>query len=213
MLRSHAGAESGARNNQSLEGLAFTPDGSALWLGMEGPLHEDGPGSSLHSGALARFTKLGRDGQLLAQYAYPIDRIPVAPTGGKLRADSGVSEILSLDNDSLLTIERAGHEVEELVFKFSVRLYEARSDGASDVSQLPSLAQGGFRPMAKRLLLDLNAARLGEVDNVEAAAWGPCLSRHKASLLLASDDNFSTRQSNVFMLFEATGDAAAARCP
>lgn len=213
MLRSHADAESGARNNQSLEGLAFTPDSSALWLGMEGPLHDDGPGPGLQSGALARFTKLDRDGQPLAQYAYPIDRIPVEPTGGKRRADNGVSEILALGNDSLLVVERAGHEVDELVFKFSVRLYEARIDGASDVSQLRSLAQGGFRPMAKRLLLDLNAASPGEVDNFEAAAWGPCLSHHRASLLLASDDNFSTRQSNVFMLFEATGGAAAARCP
>jgi hypothetical protein len=213
MLQTHVGADSGARNNQSLESLAFSPDGSALWLGMEAPLREDGPSPSLQSGGLARLTKLDRDGRLLAQYAYPIDPIPLAPTGGRMRADNGVSEILSLSNDSLLVVERAGREVEELVFKFSVRLYETRTDGATNVSQMASLAHGGFKPMSKRLLLDMNAADWGEVGNVEAAAWGPCLDRHKASLLLASDDNFSSRQSNLFMLFQVTGSPASARCP
>jgi hypothetical protein len=212
MLRSSFTAESGARNNLSLEGLAFTADGAALWLGMEAPIYEDGPVANLQSGAMVRFTKIRRDGQLWAQYAYPIERIPVAPTGGKLRADNGVSEILALPNDKLLVVERAGHEVDELVFKFSVRLYEASTAGASDVSQWPSLAKGEFRPMNKRLLVDLNALGIGEVDNIEAAAWGPCLARHKASLLLASDDNFSPRQVNQFLLFEVTGGLAAQWC-
>ncbi len=33
----------GPRGNLNLEGLAFTPDGAALWLGLEAPLLQDGP--------------------------------------------------------------------------------------------------------------------------------------------------------------------------
>jgi hypothetical protein len=36
------------------EGLAFTPDGSALWVAMEGPLYEDGPVCTAQAGAYTR---------------------------------------------------------------------------------------------------------------------------------------------------------------
>lgn len=210
-LHIHRDVERGPRHNRSLEGIAFTPDGSALWLAMETPLYEDGPLPSMTAGALTRFTKVDRQGKVLAQFAYPLDPIPVAAVGGRQRADNGVSEILSIDDSTLLVVERAGHEVEEMVFKFSVRIYEANFAMATDVAALPSLAEASVVPMAKRLILDLNRSGLGEIDNIEAAAWGPRLRNGHRTLVIASDDNFSPRQMNQFMAFEVISPSPPAR--
>ena len=201
-LRTHPRAEVGARDNLSIEGLAFTPDASALWLAMEAPLYEDGPVPSLEKGAFARFTRLDRKGRVLGQYAYPVDRIPVAPTGGRKRADNGVSEILGTDDGTLLVVERSGREVDEGVFEYAIRLYEASVGDATDVSRTASLAGTGFVPMRKRLVLDLSTADVGDTDNIEGAAWGPRLPNGNATLLLVSDDNFHPRQANRFTAFE-----------
>jgi len=196
------GAEVGARSNLGIEGLAFTPDASSLWMAMEGPLYQDGPVATLEKGAFARFTRVDRQGQALGQYAYPLDPIPMPPTGGKKRADNGVSEILAVDGDSLLVVERSGREIDEHVFRFSVRIYEARFAAASNVAAVAALSGASFVPMNKRLVLDLDAAGIGHVDNIEAAAWGPRLPNGNRMLLLASDDNFHPGQISQFLAFE-----------
>jgi len=193
--------EIGARDNLSVEGLAFAPNGS-LWVSMEAPLYQDGPLPSVTNGAFVRFTHLDQRGTALAQYAYPLDPIPIAATGGKRRANNGVSEILALDDRTLLVVERSGYEIDELVFKFAVRIYEATVAEATDVLRTGSLARARFVPMSKRLMLDLNTAAIGEIDNIEAAAWGPQLADGNRSLLLISDDNFNPAQINQFLAFE-----------
>jgi len=207
-LRTHPEVEIGARDNLSVEGLAFTPDASALWIAMEAPLYEDGPVASLEAGAFARFTRLDRQGRVLGQYAYPIDRIPVAPTGGRKRADNGVSEILATDDGTLLVVERSGREVDEGTFQYAIRLYEASVGDATDVSGTASLVGAAFVPMHKRLVLDLLTAGVGDTDNIEGAAWGPRLPNGNATLLLVSDDNFHPRQANRFMAFEVQRQGA-----
>ena len=207
-LRTHTEAEIGARDNLSIEGLSFTPDASALWIAMEAPLYEDGPVASLESGALARFTRVDRQGRVLGQYAYPVDRIPVAPTGGRMRADNGVSEILATDDETLLVVERSGREVDEGTFQYAIRLYEASVDDATDISRTTSLIDTAFIPMRKRLVLDLFTAGIGDTDNIEGAAWGPRLPNGNATLLLVSDDNFHPRQANRFMAFEVQPQGA-----
>jgi hypothetical protein len=202
----------GPRHNLSLEGLAFTPDAQALWVAMEAPLFEDGPLPDAQHGALLRFSLLGRDDALLAQVAYPVDALPRAASGGARRADNGVSEILAIDRDRLLVVERCGHEVDTMVFRFAIRLYEADLAGAQDVSAVDSLLQPGLRPLRKRLLLDLSTlsdAGVGPIDNIEAAAWGPRLPNGHATLLLASDDNFSPGQRNQFIALEVIPPPAA----
>jgi hypothetical protein len=201
-LRSHPGTELGARDNLAIEGLAFTPDASSLWVAMEAPLYEDGPVPTQQQGGFARFTRLDRQGRVLGQYAYPLDAIPQPASGGRRRADNGVSEILSTDDGTLLVVERSGREVEEGVFQFAIRLYEASAAGATDVSRMASLQRAEFTAMRKRLVLDLSTAGLGDTDNIEAAAWGPRLPNGNATLLLVSDDNFHPRQASRFWAFE-----------
>lgn len=200
-LRVHPEAELGVRDNLAIEGLAFTPDASSLWVSMEAPLYEDGPVATLQQGGFARFTRLDRQGRVLGQYAYPVDPIPLPPSGGR-RADNGVSEILSTDAGMLLVVERSGREVEEGAFQFAIRLYEASAADATNVSLMPSLHGANFTPMRKRLVLDLSTAGIGDTDNIEGAAWGPKLPNGNATLLLVSDDNFHSKQANRFLLFE-----------
>ena len=194
----------GPRANRSFEGLAFVPDGSALWIAVEAPLLQDGPLPTRDTGALLRFTRLSRDGRA-RQYVYPLEPLPREGRGGKQRADNGVSEILAVDAGTLLVVERAGHEVDDDVFAFAVRLYIAEVADADDVAAWPTLAGRAPATMRKRLLLDLadaaSALGLGAIDNIEGAAWGPRLPDGRATLLLVSDDNFSPRQATQWLWF------------
>jgi hypothetical protein len=201
-LKAYPAQERGVRNNLAIEGLAFTPDGSALWVAMEGPLYEDGPVCTAQAGAYTRLLLLDRSGRLLREVAYPLDPLPVPPSGGQRRGDNGVSEILMLDDHRLLVIERSGHETADQVFEFAVRLYEADVRNATDIATMPGLPGQAFTPTSKRLLLDLRLAGSGAGTNVEAAAWGPRLANGHATLLLVSDNNFTPGLATQFMAFE-----------
>ncbi len=190
-----AQAQRGPRDNLSIEGLAYTPDGGALWMAMEAPLHEDGPLPDARHGALVRFVKLPIGGGPAVQFTYPVDAIPQPATGGRGRSDNGVSDILAWGEDQLLVVERSGRELADGAFAFDIRLYEAQPEQTTEPSGTP------LRPMHKRLLLNLASLGLPHIDNIEAAAWGPRLADGRATLLLVSDDNFSRSQINQFLLF------------
>jgi hypothetical protein len=211
-LQADLSRELGSRENLSVEALAFTPDAGELWIGMEGPLYQDGPLASRASGAFVRLTRVARDGVARGQYAYPVDAIAAAATGGQRRSDNGVSEMLVTGDGKLLVIERSGYEVADSAFKFHIRIYLASADGATDVLHVPALAGANFKPMSKRLLMDLNGSGI-EADNIEAASWGPKLPNGNATLLLAADDNFSPHQSNQFLVFEVIESKPGAATP
>ncbi|MFC7342556.1 esterase-like activity of phytase family protein [Saccharopolyspora griseoalba] len=181
---------SGPRNNLALEGLTFAAGGSLLVTAMEGPLLQDGDPPTTERGALSRLTVQDRAGEVLGQYAYPLDPVfAESPTGGS--GDNGVSAILADDRGRYLVAERAyvagvGN---------SIRVYEADLRGATDVEHVGSLVGSDVRPVRKRLLADLAEFDLGAVDNVEGMTWGPRLADGRRTLVLVSDDNFSESQT------------------
>jgi hypothetical protein len=168
---------------------------------MEGPLYQDGPAPTIDSGAFSRITQYDRSGNVLSQYAYPIDPIPEAPGPGKY-ADNGVTEILSVNDHKFLLIERAGVQGEDGSFKNYIRLYEIDINGASDISKINSLQESKFKPVKKRLILDLNTLGLSKLDNIEGISWGPKLANGNNSLVLVSDNNFNSSQVTQFLAFE-----------
>ena len=192
--------EAGPRDNLSFEGLSFSPDGRFLWLGMEAPLYQDGAVPNVQAGAWSRITQYARDGAMIAQYAYPVDPIPLAYPGRY--ADNGVSEILAVDTQRLLVIERAGVQDLQKVFHFHIRLYEMDVSHASDISQVTSLQQASFVPATKRLIFDFDQSGLQKVDNLEGIAWGPKLANGHDSLVLVSDNNFNASQVTQVLVFE-----------
>lgn len=192
--------KAGLRPNMTLEGLALSPDGNLL-LALEGPLIEDGPPPSPDHGALTRLTRLDRNGQMLAQWAYPLDPIPRQPDATPF--DNGVSEIAFLDDGRLLVLERAGLRRPDGSFTFDVRLYLADLATGDDIMSVPALAgRADVRPVTKRLLF-----ASGQLPGALPAynQEGMVLFRDPGTgrplLLLIADDNFTQDQRSRFLLF------------
>lgn len=201
MFHTEPDREWGPRNNLSFEGLSFAPDGRSLWLALESPLYQDGPIPTPQHGALSRITQLGRDGRILRQFAYPVDAIPAEPGPGKA-CDNGISEVLAVDGDVLLVLERAAVQGADGTYVNYIRLYETDARGATDTAAIPALAGASIVPARKRLVLDFSSLKLPLLDNLEGMSWGPRLPNGKASLLFISDDNFSATQTTQLLLFE-----------
>lgn len=191
----------GPRNNQSFEGLSFSPDGRTLWVSLEGPMYQDGPAPDPLNGAVNRITHFSRDGKVLGQYAYPLGAIPAAPGKGKY-ADNGISEILTIGATRILVMERAGVQGEDGKYTDYVRIYEIDTAGATDIQAIPTLKGASYQLVKKRLVLDVGQLKLPIVDNLEGMSFGPVLANGHASLVLISDDNFGKNQVTQLLLFE-----------
>ncbi|WP_082551335.1 esterase-like activity of phytase family protein [Pseudorhodoferax sp. Leaf265] len=200
----------GPRHNLGFEGLALTPDGRQAWLAMENALVQDGPEPTLQQpGGPCRFTLFDlASGRALAQRAYVPEAIPQAPKAPGLFADNGVSEILMLDAQRMLVLERAY----AMGVGNTLRLYRVDLASGDDTLALDSLVPGRFRPLAKTLVADLSAylgPGLSRLDNTESLAWGPLLPATaerpaQRTLVLLSDDNFNPGQVTQFVAFALT---------
>jgi hypothetical protein len=192
----------GARDNLAFEGLALNASGTQAWVAMENALQQDGAVPSLASGGgPCRFTLFDvATGTALRQIAYPADAIPAAPLIPGTYADNGVSEILLLDDDSLLVLERAymagrGN---------SVRLYRIDTRSASDTLALDALTTANHQPAVKQRVADFSdfaGAGLAHIDNLEGMCWGPRLPDGQRTLWVVSDDNFNPGQVTQIAVF------------
>ena len=199
-LREIGRRDRGPRDNQTLEGLALTPDGRHAWIAMEGALVQDQPphGTGAAPGP-CRITRIDLDsGQADRELAYLPEPEPFGLTLPHGVGDSGVAEILLRDAQRLWVLERAWSPATGV----SARLYEVDLQAAEDVLAMESLRPGRYRPAPKRLLLDLRQSGLTHIDNFEAMAWGPPLPGGRRSLLLCTDDNFNPLQITQFAAFE-----------
>ncbi|AYQ27382.1 MULTISPECIES: esterase-like activity of phytase family protein [unclassified Polaromonas] len=201
----------GPRGNLTLEGLALTPDGKTAWLAMENALREDGPVPTvLAPGGPCRFTQIDlATGKALRQIAYVPDAIPRAARPPTAHADNGVVEILMLDADRMLVLERAYMAGWGPDTGNSLRLYLVDTRQGSDTLATPVLQPGAYRAVDKTLMADFSAftgpgagPRLERLDNTEGMAWGPVLPNGNRSLVFISDDNFSSRQISQWLAFE-----------
>lgn len=196
------GEERGPRRNFGFEALTFTP--GAIAAMAEGPRYEDGDPPTVEHGAVNRLTLWSRAGEVRAQYAYPVDRLPEAPRPPDGTADSGVSEILSIDDHRYLALERTWLQG----VGYKVKLYEFDTRGASNVLNDDSLADGErgarYRPVSKRLVADLGRYA-APVQNLESMGWGPRLRTGECTLVVGSDDNFSDEEVTQFLAFGVRG--------
>ncbi|GAA4205210.1 esterase-like activity of phytase family protein [Streptosporangium oxazolinicum] len=193
------GTTSGPRRNLGFEGLTSTE--RTIAAVTEGPRYEDGAPPTVAQGAPARITVWDRDGRPRGQYAYPIDKLPAAPIPANGKSDSGVSEILAIDDNRHLALERSWIEG----VGYRAKLYEIDLRGATNVLARDSLATGRpYRPVSKRLVSDLSTVR-PPVQNLESLAWGPRLRGGECTLVIGSDDNFDSDEVTQFLAFAARG--------
>lgn len=193
-----AALTAGVRHNLAYEGIAFTPSGD-LWVGLENPAAQDGPIPTPDAGALTRLTLLDRFGAVLRQAAYRLDPIWKAAPGKN--SDTGLSEILWLDDQRLLVLERSGVQVEGTNYAFHCRLYLADLSRATDVSGLPSLTGADIRPAAKTLLADFDMVPGGPVGNLEGMSWAPKGRFGPRRIVFVTDNNFDPKWTSELLVF------------
>lgn len=196
------GAGRGVRQNLSFESAAVPPNGRFVFTGLEGALVQDGPPSTLAAGSPARLLRYQlQQGRLDRQWLYWTDPIAEPPVPAGSFAVSGLVDLLALNNEFLLAMERS-FSVGAPGTGNKVKLYRVSLPGADDVNGFDSLALllDGLRPAEKTLLFDLDALGL-PLDNVEGMTFGPDLPDGRRSLVLVSDNNFSPAQFTQFLLF------------
>ena len=180
----------GVRSNLGFESLALTPDARYLFAGLENALVQDGPEAGVGAGSPARILRFDRrDGERREEFVYPVGPVAPAPIDEKAFRVNGLVDLVPLDGERLLALERgyvegAGN---------TARLYAVALAGATDVAAVDALAGASYAPVRKSLLLDL--AELGvPMENFEGMAFGPELPDGRGTLVVVSDDNFNPQQ-------------------
>ncbi|MEL6521584.1 MAG: phytase [Pseudomonadota bacterium] len=202
----------GVRNNLGFESLTITPDQTTLYIATESALVQDGERADLETGSAARIVKYDvATGEAVAEFIYEVDPIATEPDPVDGFADSGLVELLAIDNQgTLLALERSfsvGAEGEDR--GYTGKLYLVRTLGATNVidaeSFETSIEDGELEINVdeiaqKELLVDLGDLGI-VVDNIEGMTLGPVLEDGRQSLLIVSDDNFSAfgPQANQFL--------------
>lgn len=191
--------EKGCFDNRGLEGLAVTPSEATVWASYQSSLLQDGELDGQRCrGDLVRWIAFNAEGQCIREAAYPLDN-----------RKSGISEILAVDEDRLLVLERDYMGGSEAITK---RIFLADLRGSSDVSSVEALpsdkdrlvgSDSSVRLVQKQLLIDLIdwQAELGDAataEKPEGLAWGKPLPDGRRTLWICWDNDFETsRQSYV----------------
>jgi hypothetical protein len=178
----------GTHANLGFEGLSLSGDGATLYAVSENALAQDGPKATLEAGSPSRILTFdAMTGKAGAEYVYETGPIFAKATQEPNYNDNGVSDLLALDDGSLLVVERSfgsgiGNEI---------NLYKVEIGAATDVSGVVSLAGQTFTPVSKTPFARLGEGDFGlDIDNVEAVAIGPEIDGAK-TLIIASDNNFN----------------------
>lgn len=191
----------GLRDNGAFESLAFEND-SVLWFANELPLIEDGEVPQFKkTNSPVRLTKMNiNTNKVLAQFAYMIEPVQAQPTEENGFNINSVVELLSLDTNHLLVMERSYIlGVGNYVKIFKVDLAEA-----TDITLNKSLLEEQYIPVAKQLVIDFS--EYGEkIDNVEGMAFGKPFADGRKSLFCISDNNFNDSQQTQLWLFAIEG--------
>jgi 3-phytase len=197
-----AGGTRGVRQNLGFESAGVPPNGRFLYSATEGALVQDGPAASTTTRSPARLLRYNlQTGTLDRQWLYwtePVAEAPVPPTNFSV---NGVVEVLPLNNEHLLTMERS-FSVGAPDTGNTIKLFSVKVAGATNVNGADSLAGrlDSIRPVQKTLLLDLDTLGI-PLDNVEGMTLGPKLPDGRQSLVLVSDNNFAAAQFTQFLLF------------
>ncbi|HEU4577170.1 MAG TPA: esterase-like activity of phytase family protein [Polyangiaceae bacterium] len=194
----------GTRDNGAFEGLSVSPSGRWLSAITETALQQDGPDASFEQGTIVRLLRwdLAQPGPP-EQFRYAAEPVP-RPAGGvaDLEGGNGVSELLSLDDQRLLVLERAYVAPPHVHGVNTIRIFEVTLPSAR-----PAAVTDAIPLLPKRLVLDLDEIlpqlQPGQqtLDNLEGMAFGPRLPSGERTLLLVSDDNFNPAQRTTFLAF------------
>lgn len=195
------GRERGVRLNLGLEAVSALPSGVVV-AGIENALVQDGPEAGVGVPSPARILRWNADGGR-QEFVYWTDPVIDAPESTELFHTNGLVELLALDADRLLALERsytAG-------FPNGIRLYLVDLSRAIDVAGQAAVDPAAVVPAEKELLANLSDLGFA-LDNLEGLSWGPDLPDGRRTLLAVSDDNFDPMQQRTHLLVFAVGDTS-----
>lgn len=132
------------------------------------------------------------------EYRYDLD----------LEKDNGLVELLAIDTNRLLALERGYDHVKQ---EASGKLYLVELTADSLIRSDTSLDENTLIPgLKKTLILDLSkmvkefAPGFRVLDNYEGLSWGPTMPNGNPTLIFVSDNNFSDKQRSSFLTFEVS---------
>jgi len=212
----------GVLDNLGFESLTISPDGKTVTYATEGGLVQDGGRATLDTPAFARIVQAdAATGEAIAEFVYAVDPIAVAPVPADAFADSGLTELIALDNTgTYLALERSFTLPEDATLDergYTGKIYLVETQGATNVIGIDALPleedDGEIEALVdelavKTLIADLGADFGIEPDNIESLAIGPRTSEDTIQLIVGSDDNFSAfgPQANQFVLLDIAID-------
>ncbi|UJH67818.1 esterase-like activity of phytase family protein [Allomuricauda sp. SCSIO 65647] len=190
------------RSNKSIESIVLSEDQKTIFFATEAPLVFDGPESSSRHGGLLRIIKADLvSGKEKETWLYKLEKVPqkvkmpYAREGGWV-ADNGLSELLVLDEEHLLALERSGAYQPDGHFKFICRLFLVKK--GKKVKKGDD-GETYFR-VQKKKLFDFSKMQNG-LSNIEGMSLGPHVDNSQ-TLLFASDNNFKETVPTRFYLFK-----------
>lgn len=199
----------GGRNNRLLESLTVDAKG-AIYFANEDALAQDGKVASQTNASVVRLTKINPlSGNMLKQYAYKLPKIPMEGIGNlSFLQVNGLTDILAIGTNRFITIERAF----VAGVGSTIKLVETTiTPETTDISQMHTLDNAVYTPMTRKELLVMPPEYMGlKTDNIEGLTWGKRLANGNRTLILVSDNNFSAKQTTMFLAFEVTEQKAAA---
>lgn len=192
--------QNGPRQNGAFEGLSFSNNYKKLLVSVEEPLFEDGARAGLKDSSawirIIRFNVKSRKPE--SQLAYQVDPVAYSANPPGAFKINGVSDILALNKQQLLVIERSFSSGRKPA---TIKVYLANSGVAEDVSKYTSLQNISFQAIQKKLLLNMDDLGI-YIDNIEGVTLGPKLANGHQSLIFVSDNNFSKEEITQLFLFE-----------
>ncbi|PRX39745.1 esterase-like activity of phytase family protein [Salegentibacter salegens] len=202
-----ASGEQKPRNNGVFEGIAESFNKIGYWVAMELPLKKDGPKPKIFAtNSPIRITKYDKNTRKAEkQFAYKLDGISKLPINWF--AVNGVTEILEYAEDKFLVLERA-YSAGYGSNGNTVKIFEVDASKATNTLEMENLSKSNYQYAEKRLVFNFKTVKnfLTEetIDNIEGMTFGPDLPNGQKSLMLVSDDNFSSFSDQItqFILLE-----------
>lgn len=180
-------SEKGLKRNKSLESLSFSPDYKHLYTISEEAIIEDKPSS-------ARLFKIDlKSNEWTESYLYKISE-------SKKNYDGpGISAILFINENQFLSVERSYNA---LLSQNEIELFLCDLSKASNIIRYDMLDdESSIKCISKTKLVSLSDCPV-EIENVEGLTFGKDLENGHKSLILVTDDNFSSTQKSQFIFFD-----------
>lgn len=192
----------GGRDNNLFEALTVDAHGT-VFVANEEALIQDGHTATDFNPSAVRVTAFDAiSARPLKQYAYILPSIP--DHGLTIYQVNGLTELLSIGHNRFLALERAfiagvGNHIHIVQTRITPE--------TTDVLKLPSLIGTHYTPMTRKVLLALPPIYKGiKIDNIEGMTLGKKLKNGHQTLILVSDNNFSSSQTTQFLAFEIIPD-------